>query len=130
MYIIVLKPLQGKQDSQKLQLAPRLETTEHHKYNIGIIHVYMQLLFSGMHVNCTENSRTDDPHTGALVKTALEICPSFSSVRSLTFLIGRFLLQMRQIKHLSSTPEPSLLYGHSQVGRAVKQHHSELPISQ
>lgn len=58
---------------------------EHHKYNICTIDVYMQLLFSGMHVNCAKYSRTDDPQVGALVKTALEICLSFSSVRSWTF---------------------------------------------
>lgn len=133
MCIIVLKPLQRKQDSQKLQSASRLETTEHHKYNIHIIHVYMQLLFSGMHVNCAENSRTDDPHVGALVKTASEICPSFSSVRSSTFFPSESSCHKSgksstYLQHMSPHYSMDILKLAELLSST--QHHSELYISE
>lgn len=63
--IIVLKPLQGKQNLQNPQLASRLETNRTPRIIAQIcirtIHIYMQLLFSGIHVHCADYSGTDDP---------------------------------------------------------------------
>lgn len=63
--IIVLKPLQGKQNLWKPKLASRLETNRTPRIIaqvcISIIHIYMQLTFQLINLNCAYYSRTGDP---------------------------------------------------------------------